>query len=337
MLGGMPWCQPSFPHEPQGGTTLETVDDALLTRYDQGRLRSLHRARRWIRGAVHDAEGRLLPSSQKVGDLWLPADPDSARVPENAERREGTWLYGGHWMRHFGHFVTETVPTLWPRDLQVDGLIFHQYFGNTPGVQEWQQRLVDLTGYAGLPIEIVRRRPVSVERLVLPSRSVVVNGWAQPEAADVWRRMAERLGAAGPHARVFASRTRHNQLRAANGRAVRTTPERDAELDRVFEAAGFFVVSPELLDVDDQIRLFAGARVVAGAAGSALHMAAFAPPGTRVIEIGDNRSRGWPVPMQLVIDTVCGHEHAYIPAAEPAEQIASTLEALGVHASQERS
>lgn len=337
MLGGMPWRPPSFPHEPQGEATLETVEAALLTRYEHGPLRSLHRARRWIRGAVHDAEGRLLPSSQKVGDLWLPADPVSARVPANAERLEGTWLYGGHWMRHFGHFVTETVSTLWPRDLQVDGLIFHQYFAKTPGIQEWQQRLVDLTGYAGLPIEIVRRRPVRVERLVLPSRSVVINGWAQPEAADVWRRMAERLGAAGPHAHVFASRRRHNQLRAAEGQAVRSTPERDAELDRVFEAAGFFVVSPELLDIDDQIRLFAGARVVAGAAGSALHMAAFAPPGTRVIEIGDNRSRSRPVPMQLVIDTVCGHEHAYIPAAEPAEQIASTLKALGVHASQERS
>lgn len=337
MLSGMPWCPPSFPHEPQGEATLETVDDALLTRYAQGPLRSLHRARRWIRGAVHDAEGRLLPASQKVGDLWLPADPVQAPVPAHAPRLEGTWLYGGHWMRHFGHFVTETVTSLWPRDLQVDGLVFHQYFADTPDVQEWQQRLVDLTGYAGLPIEVVRRKPVTVERLLVPSRTVVINGWALPEAADVWRRMAERLGPGGPHDRVFASRTRHNRLRAEAGRAVRSTPERDAELDKVFEAAGFDVVTPELLDVDDQIRLFAGARVVAGAAGTALHMAAFSPAGTRVIEIGDERSRTWPMPMQLVIDTVCGHQHAYIPSTDTAAQIAATLEELGVHAGQESS
>ena len=84
-------------------------------------------------------------------------------------------------------------------------------------------------------------------------------------------------------------------------------------------------------------RLFSGARVVAGAAGTALHLAAFSPAGTRVIEIGDDRSRTWPMPMQLVIDTVRGHQHAYIPSTEPAAQIAATLEELGVHAGQESS
>jgi len=44
----------------------------------------------------------------------------------------------------------------------VDGLVFHAYFGGHAGEKPWQKELVGLTGYGGLPIEVVADQPVWV-------------------------------------------------------------------------------------------------------------------------------------------------------------------------------
>jgi capsular polysaccharide biosynthesis protein len=52
-----------------------------------------------------------------------------------------------------------------------------------------------------------------------------------------------------------------------------------------FQGRGFEPVRPELLPFADQIRLFAGARMVAGEAGSGLHGTVFSEPGITAIEL----------------------------------------------------
>lgn len=239
----------------------------------------------------------------------------------------GTWLYGGHWIGHFGHFFTETVTTLWPEDQAVEGLVFHAYFGGHLGIQPWQTELMALTGYGHLPVEVVDKEPAWVDRLLLPSRSVVVNGWAHPGAAAVWDRMVAAAGGSAPDGpdRVFFSRTAFNASRRADAEPTRSTGERDRALDQVFAEAGYAVVSPENLTVIDQIRLAAGARVLAGCAGTALHLAAFAPVGTRVIEIGDIRSPVVQVPQQQVIDHLREHPSVFLPAGLEPTDIAAAL------------
>jgi len=333
------WAVPEFPHEPQDEQALLTVDDAFLTRMSKGPLRTAQPPNKWLRGAVYDADGRLIPASQKIGGLGgnqgAQADPERARPKADAHRLTGTWMYGGHWIGHFGHFFTETVTTLWPEDQQVEGLVFHAYFGGDVGIKPWQSELMGLTGYGDLPIEVVDREPMRVERLVLPSRSVVVNGWAHAGAAAVWDRMVAAAGGptADPSDHVFLSRTTFNAGLRAQGKPTRSTSERDSALDEVFAGAGYAVVTPEELPVLDQVRLAAGAKVLAGCAGTALHLAAFAPAGTRVIEIGDTRSPDVQVPQQQVIDHLRGHPSAFLPARlEPAE-IATALADLAARSS----
>lgn len=338
------WLVPSFPHAPVGAPSVREVPEAFLTSVKRGELRTLTTPNRWIRGAVHDAEGQLVVESQKVGGLGgspaAMADPAKVPVQRRARRLEGTWLYGGHWIQHFGHFFTETVTTLWPRGLEVDGIVFHSYMSRFRGVAAWQTALMDLTEYAGVPVEIIEADPLRVERLVLPTRGVVVNGWADPGAVDVWRRMAQKAGqGAGQHGdldtggpRLFLSRTAFNTAKRAAGRSVRTDAERDERLDALFAAAGFDIVAPEDLDVAAQVRLAAGASVLAGSAGTALHLAAFAPTGVRVIELGDNRSPGVQVPHQLVIDAACGHPTAFVSYDRPLDDLPGILDRLEVGA-----
>lgn len=339
------WAVPATPHPRVGEMGVTGVDDALLTPVKRGRLRTLVRPDQWLRGAVHDAEGRLVVASQKIGGLGgnqlAAADPGRVPTRPKARRLGGTWLYGGHWIGHFGHFFTETVTTLWPgeadlglplRDLE--GVVFHSYSNRFRGIAAWERELMDLTAYAGLRVEVVEVDPVNVDRLLVPTRSVVVNGWAEPEAVAVWRSMALAVGAtttlepAGP--RVFLSRTPFNDRLREQDKPARTSPERDRALDEVFASAGFRVVAPETLSIAEQIQTAAGASVLAGSAGTALHLSAFAPAGVRVLELGDDRSPDVQVPHQLVVDAACDHPSAFIPHDVAPQDLPRILTDLGL-------
>lgn len=321
---------PRFPVEPPAGAlTHQAIERALLTKATYGRLRVLQRPDRWIRGAVHDENGRLVVASQRLGgsggDLVAAADPNTVAVPsQGVPRLEGTWLYGGHWMPAFGHFITETLTSMWT-DLEVDGLVFHSWLADQGEVSPWQRRMLELVDRAGVALRIVRTRH-QVERLVVPERSYVVNAWAHQEAVGVWRGVAVRSAAQPTPARVYLSRTRHNAQLAAEGRRVRTDPRRDAELDRAFAAHGFTVVAPEELPIDDQIRLAAGADILAGSSGSALHLSAFISRPAFVIEVGDDRVTQQGLPNQRVVDAACGHLHTFIPTAQSAQRALDQLE-----------
>ncbi|CAN5682024.1 hypothetical protein BH11ACT8_BH11ACT8_23940 [soil metagenome] len=336
------WAVPDFPYEPVGSPAVLDVPDAFLTAVRRGELRTLTTPHRWMRGAVHDASGRLVVESQKIGGLVgnpsAPADPPRVSPGDGARRLSGRWLYGGNWMQHFGHFFIETVTTLWPRraelELPVEGIVFHSYMSRFRGIEPWQLELMALTEYAGVPLEVIEGRPLRVEHLVLPTRSVVVNGWAEPPAVDVWQRMALAAGGrsdldpAGP--RVFFSRAAFNERKREAGKDARTEADRDRDLDATFAAAGFVVVAPEELSIAEQVRLAASASVLAGSAGTALHLSAFAPAGVKVLELGDRRSPAVRVPTQLLIDSAREHPTAFVPHGTPVADLAAALKALGV-------
>jgi capsular polysaccharide biosynthesis protein len=100
---------------------------------------------------VYDADGALLPASQRIGgyagDLVVSADPAEVDPAPGAEELAGTWLYGGHWMGQFGHFLTETLSTLWPEPADdLEGIVFHAFIWG--GRQDpWQRKLVRRAGY----------------------------------------------------------------------------------------------------------------------------------------------------------------------------------------------
>jgi capsular polysaccharide biosynthesis protein len=119
-------------------------------------------------------------------------------------------------------------------------------------------------------------------------------------------------------------------MRALGRHEPRSSPERDVLLDELFAEAGFEVVAPEQLSIDDQVRLISGARVLAGQAGSALHLAGFAPPGAHILELGDTRMPNRGVGTQRVINTLCGHSSAFIPPRWDHDQLVAKLCELGV-------
>lgn len=305
----------TFPVPFTGEAELHVAEGATVTPFGRGRLRVAWGQPSWYTtGAAYDATGALLPASQRVGGLaWdhaLAADP--ARLPPAtgpARRLSGTWLFGGTWFNHFGHFLTETVTTLWPRP-EVDGILFVPFwFGRD--VLPWQRELLDLAGRTE-PLDIVGREQVQVERLLVPDRPVVPNGHVRPEAVEVWRSIARASGPSGAR-RVFLSRTLHNRSVPEGSRAARRVASNEAELDELMAGLGYAVVHPERLSVREQVAAVSGAHVLAGVGGSALHLSVFAPSDALVVELGDARGAPEPVLTQQLLTLACGQRLGHLP------------------------
>ena len=292
----MRWSVPAFPVAPAGDhaepPSVVTVDDAFLTRVEHGPLatptppRALA-ARRRPRQRRRPRRGRPR-SCASARNNWVAADPGTGR---GSTRRPsvlpGRWLYGGHWMQHFGHFLAETLTTLWPPGPTA---------GRRAGLPQVPQAAVGrgaLAAAAARPRRVRRRagagrrrarRALRVEQLVVPGRSVVAHGWAHPQAREVWERVAAPLrrraaGSGGP-ARVFLSRTGHNEARRDRGAPLGRAQHRRPGPRRRRGVRGGRVRGrrdPRRCTIDDQLRLVADAEVVAGPSGSALHLSAFAP------------------------------------------------------------
>ncbi len=309
---------------------LVSVEHAFLTPWSRGPLRTESGPIRWVRGAVHDADGLLVPQSQRV---WngnkkepVPADPEQVPVSRGAKRLKGTWIYAGHWSTHFGHFLLETLPNLWPDPVEcasLSGILAHRPIRGpaapdadqvplqAPTVHPWQQQLIELAGYGGVDLRVVHGRPVRVDRLVVPARPVVLKRRAGAGAVQVWRRVSDAVADRGSESRVYLSRSQFHAGDHGPGRA-RTDEAQDARLDTFFSDAGFEVVHPETLPITEQVALVRGAHVLAGLPGSALHLSAFADPGTRVLTIGDRRNAEKPMPAQTMVDEACGHRSMFV-------------------------
>jgi hypothetical protein len=324
------WTHPSFRRLPASQVRWTEVQDALLSRADSGTIHwGRSKPRSYVRGAVHDREGRLVVRSQRVGaakgDLVLTVNP--TRLGETERRAAagdvltGRWLYAGHWMPGFGHFVVETLPRLWPlvsgECLPVRGTVAHRFTsGQAPG---WQRGLLALVVPGG-QVERVDDEPRSVETLVVADAPYQYQVAISARATQVWDAAASAAGDSLPAdvgAAVFLSRShlQEERARAAHGDDRHVANAR--ELDDLFASRGFRVVFPETLPVVEQVRLARDAGVLAGMSGSALHLSAFQRAG-RVVELGDRRSGAVLMPTQQALAAVRGHPVAQVPYREEA-------------------
>lgn len=304
-----------FPLPPTGELNLTTVEHATVTPFGRGRLRVAWSQPSWFTtGAVYNSRGNLVRASQRVGGLAsdhaLAADPPQLPpATEPARQLTGTWLFGGTWFNHFGHFLTESITTLWPDEDAVGLLFVPFWFGRQ--VLPWQREMLDLAG-RDERLEIVGTERIEVERLLVPERPVVPNGHVRPEAVGVWRQMA-RAAAGSSGRRVFLSRSLHNRTVPEDSRAARRVATNEAELDQLMQDLGFEVVHPERLTFRQQVNAVSGAEVLAGTAGSSLHLSVFSPPDSLVVEIGDARGAPEPVLTQQILAHGCGHRLGHIP------------------------
>jgi len=174
----------------------------------------------------------------------------------------------------------------------------------------------------GVPIHIVRHEHVTVERLLLPTRSYRLHRGALPEAIAVWDRIAPVVDG---DTDVFLSRSRlERDARRVTG---------DEGLDQAFADAGFVVMHPQDHSIVEQIALVARARSLVGVSGSQLHLSMFARSCRTVIEIGDLQRRDRPLIDQVRLAEARGHGFFFVPLVTVGEQrdVRATLDRALTH------
>lgn len=217
----------------------------------------------------------------------------------------------GHGLHVYGHFLLEMLPRLQlARRILGPALPAHRILMDrqAPG---WLLSI--LHGLYGCTDADFEWFDSSAEKLLL-MRAIVptlasTDGPFHPYAASLY---ADALRWAGP-ARLQAEGLFVSRALFSNPHSYGRRCLNEVELARIATREfGLAVVAPETFPWADQIRLFAGARVVVGEFGSALHSALFAPPGARVGALGFFNLA------QSYIGALCGQRNAYLRTT-PAE------------------
>ncbi|MDN5794469.1 MAG: glycosyltransferase family 61 protein [Intrasporangium sp.] len=170
---------------------------------------------------------------------------------------------------HFGHLTTEVVSKLWGWDEAKsrcpDLKAFFRLRHPNERIPELEMRLFQAYGIDRRDV-VWAGEPVRVDELygASPLWHNQFPHFVSPRIVEIWDRMAGHLvrhQAEDPE-RVFVSRhdTTSSNRRCRNRHDV----------ESYFEGRGFTVIYPEHLDLVEQATIFAGAKVVAGFAGSAL-------------------------------------------------------------------
>lgn len=273
------------------------VEGAYLSPFRNRRISAEERVgapphvRRVMQGCAYTSAGEKVGISERQGGFG-----GDHVISLNPERLEPVWtrdqilrgkcLYLGHHMDHYGHFLTEFLSRLWP-DLdfaEFDHVVaFPFIFGRN--IREYQRDLVErLVGHDLYSRLTITKGDVLFESLTIPAPMIVLNRAIHPSVKRIYENALNSNSVRsedGAVCKVFLSRSSQlKNQRISNIQAV----------EAVFSEFGFDIFYPEKMAIDDQLRLYGEAAVLAGFSGSALHNVVFTPPGTLLIEVGDERS-----------------------------------------------
>jgi capsular polysaccharide biosynthesis protein len=211
----------------------------------------------------------------------------SRTAPTTTEELPGSFYYlDTELPGHFGHITTDVISRVWGWELarredpSVRPLV-SKARDDDEGLPGYQQQIFTALG---IPVDEVKvigpREAVVVETLYGPTPQLENPHYVDPELADVWARLGERLPAGRPSQldKIFISR------RPSTKRHCHQTPE----IEAFFASAGFTVLFPEDHSYVDQKMIFARARVIAGLGGSGMFNMMFNPRATVVIISGSS-------------------------------------------------
>lgn len=242
-------------------------------------------------GGVYDAEGRIEIRGAHLKDPMRNIPLPSPEGAQSDEHWKGRWVHGGYLAPHFGHFLTESLGRLWWFEESdagpIDGIVFRWFnsvkFGETDRAGRLQPKafvsvILDLLGISAPARTAVG--PVCAETLIVPAQLMALTTGPQIAGHPRFRRFVARMAhhpsidGRATARNLFVSRSRLEGMHGAIAL--------EAWLDELFAAAGYDVVHPEALSLQDQISLYRSADRIVFTEGSALHLYAYvAQPGQR--------------------------------------------------------
>lgn len=245
---------------------------------------------------VLDADFGLTSASWCImdGRRTLPTDVD---IHAPAQSVSGDHYFLGSVHPHFGHSILEGLARTWAWEAFAQAHPEGRAVIHEPWTPDFSLKLLT---FAGLDVGRLLRPagPTVVERLHVPSIAAFSHHWITPEQTRIWRRIGDAIAPdPGGGRRIYLSR-----------RGIPFRPLQDEPaVEAVFEQAGFEIVRPETLPIEEQIRMARQSDVLAGCAGSQMYLAVFMPPGAATLILAPEN---FFLPAYRVIAEALGHRLA---------------------------
>ncbi|WP_370616478.1 glycosyltransferase family 61 protein [Mumia sp. Pv 4-285] len=212
----------------------------------------------------------------------------AATLPAWEPTTEGRWdgaLYylDTEFPGHFGHVCTEVVSRLWGWDLaRREHPDLRPVVSLRRGQKEPPPFLRTILDAYGIDNSTLVVQPgdqaLRVETLYAADPEFENPRFVAPQITETWERIGAGLEAVVPpirSERIFIARGRRRSAREA------------AEIEAFFARHGFAILRPEHHPFDEQVALFAQARIIAGYGGSGMFTMAYAPCAKVILISGD--------------------------------------------------
>ncbi len=254
----------------------------------------------WRDNTLCIPQNSIVPSSLAE---HVAAQPASARQTLRIDEEVVLLCGPGHLM--YGHWLVDFLPRF--HVLQMLGydiatlryLLPHDIRQFT---RHWL-RLLGISDAQLIPYDTAAHR-CEIKRALIPT-NLREHSRANPLLASAIAGLRQRIGVtgnAGGGRRIFVSRRNWNN-------ATRRLANID-QVEAAFQSRGFEIVTPESMNIADQVKLFAASRVIAGEYGSGLHGGIFAPAGATIIALRGTEHH--PYFLQSGLSHAMGHDCGYV-------------------------
>ncbi|MBN8294898.1 glycosyltransferase family 61 protein [Rhodobacter sp. NTK016B] len=190
-------------------------------------------------------------------------DPD---LPvEESDFLPGTTVYAGVYLRHFGHFIAECIHRLYAVHedpaLHDAKIAFHSWGTQRHQIEPWLEPILRACGIDFKRVRFIDRN-TRFERLIVPKQARLLGGVTlKPDYATMFP-PAFALPKPSSRQDIYMSRSRHLYSGGFAGEAL---------LDKIMAEAGFEIVFPEDLPLDELLPKLASAKNILLSEGSSIH------------------------------------------------------------------
>ncbi|WP_342151336.1 glycosyltransferase family 61 protein [Methylorubrum sp. SB2] len=214
------------------------------------------------------------------GSLLGTGRAPSTPLAEPEPGETGPTLYIGLLALHYGHFLINTLPHLWPLvgwQGERPKLLCHAKPGSWHGAP-FLEKILGRLGY-GLDDLVTFERPVRLSDVLVPEPALHEQASVHAIYGDLCRAIGEGFWTPGEVDSVarpaYLAKTR---LASGITRLVN-----EVEIADELARNGVEIVHPETLDLPAQVRLLSQRRTILGTVGSAFHTTVFAAPNRRLV------------------------------------------------------
>lgn len=230
-------------------------------------------------GGVVSEKGEFIESS-----AWHEGKRcDKYDFDENsAIERDDVAIYMGFYNPCWGHAITDNLKKLWFVETDIckkfiaEGAIFIYLTVSNQPMPEYINRLFELAGVELASFELVTELS-RFKKIIIPDNSFIADN-GQRLFTKEYKKTIETI-------KINCSETKEilpEKIYFTRTKIINDRDFGEKTIERVFKKKGFFIVSPELFSVEEQINMLSHCHSFAATEGSISHNAVFCNSGTAV-------------------------------------------------------